>query len=738
MFINYSITQWLNGSVLAGLLLVSISSFAQTDSIGTQQMQPVEVRAIRAAADAPFVKTDISAKGIEKQNLGQDVPILLQYIPSAVTTSDAGAGVGYTGIRIRGTDATRINITMNGVPVNDPEEQAAYFVDFPDIASSTSSIQIQRGVGTSTNGAGAFGATIGIDNLQQLDSAGGTLSSSAGSFNTWKNTLLAGTGLLKSGWQFDVRLSKISSDGYIQRGSSDLKSLQFTAGWKASKKTSLHFMVMTGTEKTGQAWNGVPQDSLSTNRTYNGLGLKPDGSYYNNQTDNYQQDYYQLFADHNFSSRLTGHIGLFLTRGRGYYEEYVAADKLSNYGLNVTNDSSDVIRQKWLDNYYYGTVFSLLWQKDKTQVAFGGGLTQFENQHYGIIKWTSAGSVPDNYKWYNNDAQKNDVNVYLKMQRTVHEKIILFADLQYRYIAYYIDGYDDNPGVRRDVNYNFFNPKAGITYLLRNTAAEKQKLYISIAEAHREANRADFEIDSIHLPKPESLTDIEAGYEINKTKWTAGVNLYYMSYKDQLVLTGQINDVGAYTQTNVPKSYRAGVEIETSVKPVDWISVNANATYSQNKIASFTEYIDDYDNGNQRAVVHNNTDIAFAPNIVGMAALNFIPCQHMPGGQHFEISIAGKYIGKQYLDNTKNNDRAMAAYNYFNLRLRYAIKTKRVKEIAATLALNNIFNTYYSSNGYTSSYYQTAAITNKYTLFTQNNFYPQAGFNVLGSITLKW
>lgn len=710
--------------------VIPFNTQGQIDSL-KEQMQPVEVRAVRVSSDAPFAKADVFATNIGQQNLGQDLPILLQYTPSSVTTSDAGAGVGYTGIRIRGTDPTRINITMNGIPVNDPEEQAAYFVDFPDIASSTSSIQIQRGVGTSTNGAGAFGATIGIDNLQQMDTTGAIFNSSVGSFNTWKNTLKAGTGLLSNGWQFDVRLSKINSDGYIQRGSSDLKSLQFTAGWKANEKTSFHFMVMTGTEKTGQAWNGVPQDSLTTNRTYNGLGQRADGTYYNNQTDNYQQDYYQLFADHTFSSKLTGHAALFMTRGVGYYEEYVVQDHLANYGItNLSNDSTALIRQKWLDNYYYGALFSLHWQNDHTKFMLGGGLTQFENLHYGIIKWTSDGGAPDNYEWYRNDAQKNDLNIYLKNETPLGKHAIFFGELQYRTIAYFINGYDDNPSIRKDVNYNFFNPKAGISYFLQNTQQQKQKIYASVAFAHREADRADFETDSVHLPKPEQLTDIEAGYEINTTTWSVGANLYYMTYKDQLVLTGQINDVGAYTQTNVPNSYRAGLELSGAIKPIDWFTVNANATFSQNEIAEFTEYIDNYDNNSQDIVKHSNADIAFSPGFVGAVIISIKPF-HLNRGHNFEISVAGKFVGKQYLDNTSNDDRALSAYNYMNVLLKYNVHLKRLKDFGATLSLNNIYSSLYSSNGNTYSYMENSILN------TTNYYYPQAPFNILTGITLK-
>jgi len=723
------------------LTIVCLSLTAQLYAQATKdslkkvnELQPVEVRSLRATTNAPFAKTDITGTELQQQNLGQDLPILLQYTPSTVTTSDAGTGIGYTGIHIRGTDPSRINVTFNGIPVNDPEEQATFFVDIPDIASSTGSVQIQRGVGTSTNGAGAFGGTISISNLQQMDSAGVIYNSSYGSFNTFKNTLMAGTGMLKNGLQFDVRLSQVNSDGYIDRSSTALRSLQFTAGWQASKNTSFHFLMMSGTEKTGQAWDGVPQDSLATNRTYNELGLKSDGTFYQNQTDNYLQNYYQLFADHSFSNSLTAHVGLFLTRGKGYYEEYKTGENYSNYGLTGpvssggdTTSSTDLIRRLWLDNYYYGGVFSLLYTKRHTHITFGGGWTQFENQHYGIVTWAQNGGIPDDYKWYNHDAQKNDLNFYLKVEQYVGEKLLLYADAQYRNVAYFINGFQDNPELKPAVNYNFFNPKAGITYLLRNTNTQRQKLYASIAVGNREPNHDDFEVDPANLPKPETLYDGEAGYEIAKRKWSAGANLYYMYYHDQLVLTGQINDVGAYTETNVPKSYRAGIELQGAVVAAKWLKLQGNATFSKNKIDNFTEYIDNYDNSGQTAVQHGTTDIAFSPNVVSALTATFKPFK-----APFEISVIGKCVGKQYLDNTSNNDRSIDAYSFCNVLLRYSMKLRPFKEVDATLLFNNVFNQKYANNGYTYSYIESATLT------TQNYYFPQAGFNVMGGITLRF
>jgi iron complex outermembrane recepter protein len=706
------------------------------DTLKEQQLQPVEIRSLRAGSNAPFAKTEISKEEIEKNNVGQDLPFLLQYTPSAVVTSDAGAGVGYTGLRIRGTDGTRINVTLNGIPVNDAESQGTFFVNFPDIASSASSVQIQRGVGTSTNGAGAFGATMSISTLQQMSEAGAEGSFSVGSFNTQKYTIKAGTGLLQNKFQFDVRLSKISSDGFIDRSASDLKSLQLLAGWKISAKTSLRFMLLTGREKTGQAWNGVPQDSLQTNRTFNELGLKSDGSYYDNQTDNYQQDYYQLFLDHKFGSHLTANIAFFLTRGRGYYEEYRMGEYFSDYGLpdfaasNDTLQSTDMIRQLWLDNHFYGSVFSLLYEKNKTQLSFGGGYTQYEGDHFGLVKWAQY-NVPADHRWYLLDARKTDLNLYAKAQQGFG-KFMLFGDVQFRNVSYDLNGFRKNPSLHPSVSYQFFNPKAGFTYLLRDNHMQRQKLYASFALAHKEPNRDDFEASAATLPKPERLYDVEAGYEIKTLKWTLGANAYYMHYNDQLVLTGKINDVGAYARTNVPESYRAGLELTGAVKPLSWLTIHANGTFSENKIRNFTEYVDNYDDGLQQAVYHGTTDIAFSPAFVSAAGLVVAPFRNLGQGQHFEVELLNKYVSRQYLDNTSNEQRSINPYNINDLRIRYSIRTKPFREIGLVLSLNNILDKRYESNGYTFSYIYDGSFT------TQNYYYPQAGFNWLMGLNLKW
>lgn len=733
-------------ALLATLLLTGQVAYAQEhdDSLTVskpgpaRELLPIEIRALRAGANAPFVKTDLDRKAIEEQNLGQDLPMLLQQTPSAVVTSDAGAGVGYTGLRVRGSDGTRINVTLNGIPVNDAESQGTFFVNTPDLASSASSIQLQRGVGTSTNGAGAFGATLSISTTQQMDSAGVEANISAGSFNTQKYTLKAGTGLLSNGWQFDVRLSRISSDGYIQRSSSNLKALQFLAGWQISDRTRFRFHLLTGAEKTGQAWNGVSQDSLATNRRFNELGLKSDGTYYNDQTDNYQQTYYQAFLDHSFNSRWSGHVGLFLTRGKGYYQEYRLKDDFSDYGLPAfslpgdTLTETDLIRQLWLDNYYYGGVYSLEYTQGNTQITFGGAATQYTGLHYGYVKWAEYG-IPDDHRWYRNDAQKNDFNNYLKAQHRLG-KLTLFADMQLRMVSYFMNGFRKNPDLRPDADYTFFNPKAGLNYMLKDNRNDKQRVYASIALSGKEPNRNDFEAGAGTAPKAEQLADLEAGYEISRREWSASANLFYMNYTNQLVLNGQVNDVGAYTRINVDQSYRAGIELQASGRLRPWLSLSGNATYSDNKVKAFKEYIDDWDNGGQKEIRHSNTDIAFSPALIAAFDLKLLPFSHFrfDHSRQLEIDLLGKHVGRQYLDNTSNKARSIADYSLLDLRIRYVMPLKPFRELSVTLAVNNLLDRVYESNGYNYTFISSGAT------IASNYFYPQAGTNFLFGLGMKF
>jgi iron complex outermembrane receptor protein len=703
-------------------------------------LKSIEVHTLRTDTKSPFSKTNLSKKDIDVQNLGQDLPILLQMTPSAVSSSDAGSGIGYTALRIRGTDGTRINVTLNGVPVNDAESQGTFFVNLPDLASSTSSIQVQRGVGSSTNGSGSFGATMSISNMEQNDKANGELNMGLGSFNTQKITLKAGTGLLSNGWKVDVRLSKISSDGYIQRAASNLRAAQALASWQISDRTKFRFQVLTGAEKTGQAWNGVSQDSLKNNRRFNELGQKADGSFYSNQTDNYQQTYYQSFIDHNFNQHWSGTFGLFLTRGKGYYEEYRLGEQLNNYGLpnfitasGDTFTNTDMVRQLWLDNYYYGGLYGLQYVKNKMQLNIGGSVSQYAGLHYGFVKWADLG-VPADHNWYRNDAMKNDFNQFVKIQYNATKKLTVYADAQLRIVSYFMNGFRKSPTLNPAVNYTFFNPKAGANYMLRDEKNHQQRIYASLAIANKEPNRNDFEASPNQLPKHEQLLNLEAGYEITKKKWNALANFYLMNYKNQLVLNGQINDVGAYTRVNVDKSYRAGLELVATGQACKWLSISGNMTFSQNKIKNFEEYVDDYDNGGQKIIAHNNTDIAFSPNFIAAADLGFKPFLHFRYGslRAFEINLLAKHVGRQYLDNTSDPNRSIADYTLFDIRARYVLKIKEHSELIFTVAVYNALNKLYENNGYNYSF-----ISNN-TLSNINYFFPQAGSNLMAGIGLRF
>jgi iron complex outermembrane recepter protein len=728
-----------------------------------EQLNPIEVRAIRAGSDAPFAKTEITGAALQKGNLGQDLPILLQYTPSIVVTSDAGTGVGYTGMRLRGTDGSRINVTLNGVTVNDAESQGTYFVDLPDLASSTTSIQIQRGVGSSTNGPAAFGGTVSIANLAINEQPGIAGSISYGSFNTQKYTIQAGTGFIQDKLALQVRLSQITSVGFIDRSASDLKSFQINGAWRVSPKTTIQGMLLQGIETTHQAWNGVPEEKLRGNDSalqahyYNNVGVlyfsprdsanlfssdprRYNSFTYDNQIDRYRQNYYQLFADHQFSPGLTAHVGLFLTRGLGYYEEFKQSEKYSKYGLESYSPSAgdtitntDLTRQLWLDNYNYGGVFSLLWDLKKgTKLTLGGAGSQYIGSHYGYILWSQNGGIPEHYRWYKLDAQKNDFNIYGKAEHYIAKKLLFYGDLQLRSVGYFMNGFRNNPSLRPAVTYTFFNPKAGLTWFLPSTPLMRQKMYVSFATASHEPNRDDFEASPNSLPKPERLYDFEGGYERVADFWTISANAYYMRYQDQLVLTGKINDVGAYARINVPNSYRAGLELQAAWKPLSWLSFQANGTFSQNKIENFTEYVDNYDNGTQQTIAHGTTDIAFSPSFISAEGVTLTPFHRSEKGKGFSIELLSKYVSRQYLDNTSTESRSIDPYGLVDLRLRYNLSLAPFREAGLTLMLNNVLDKSYESNGYTYSYIYGGTQT------TQNFFYPQAGFNCLVGLNLKW
>jgi len=686
-------------------------------------LQPVEISAIRAGDKAPFTKTNLLRKDIEKNNLGQDLPFLLNQTPSVVIHSDAGNGVGYTGIRIRGSDATRINVTLNGIPYNDAESQGTFFVDLPDFASSVNSIQIQRGVGTSSNGAGAFGATINISTNEFRENPYAEFNNSYGSFNTRKHTLKAGTGLLKDHFTVEARLSKISSDGFVDRASSNLQSFYLSTAY-LNKKSSLRLNIFSGREKTYQAWYGILQADLLKSRTYNTAGTEKPGTPYENETDNYQQDNYQLFFNHQFNDQLSFNTAAFLTRGRGYYEQYKAKQPYAVYGLKPlitgrdTLLKTDLIRQLWLDNYFYGNTFSFQYKQNSSRFTLGGGVNRFDGKHYGKVIW-AASNVPKDHQWYDLDATKSDVNLYAKFQQTIFPGLEGYVDLQYRGIRYNINGFRKNPSLIINNRYNFFNPKLGLSYSRNNYTG-----YLSWSVGNKEPNRDDFEAGN-YPPKHETLHDFEMGIEKRTNHYFWGATLYYMLYNNQLVLTGKINDVGAYTRTNIPRSYRTGIELQGSAKMAEWLYAGGNLALSSNKLTSFSEYIDDFDNGNQKMFSYKRTDISFSPAVIAATTLTLIPVKNS------EINLSGKYVGRQFLDNTGNRARSLSDFYVQDIRMIYSFKKSALPESSLILQFNNIFNRTYEPNGYTYNYISGGVLQ------TENYVYPIAGFNWMVGVNIK-
>ncbi|MBI3135242.1 MAG: TonB-dependent receptor [Bacteroidetes bacterium] len=716
--------------------------------------EEIVVSALRAGDKTPATYTNLSLPEIEKLNYGQDLPYLFNLTPSTVVTSDAGAGVGYTGIRIRGVDPTRTNVTINGIPVNDSESHGTYWVDMPDFASSVENIQIQRGVGTSSNGAAAFGASINIKTNEVHKDPYAEVGTSYGSFNTLKNTVKVGSGLIDGKFTMDARLSQITSDGYIDRASSDLKSFYVSGAW-LGKKSVLRANVFSGKEITYQAWWGTPQavitgntDALTTHY-YNNLGITyldagdstnlfSSGRTYNyytyeNEVDHYQQDHYQLHFLHSFSSKLNFNLAAHYTRGRGYYEQYRKNDALADYGLspvifsNDTVTNGDFIRRRWLDNHFYGGIFSLNYSDHKgLDITWGGAVNQYLGGHYGEIIWAEFASnsqIRDHY--YDSDATKLDASSYLKATYE-WKKFTFYGDLQYRHINYSFVGPDQVNGelvdTDQNVSYDFFNPKAGIMYDFN----ARNNVYASVAVANREPVRDDFtNSTSGSRPSHETLQNVETGYRYKSARFMTNANVFLMYYKNQLILTGAINDVGAYARTNVAESYRAGIELEAGYRITKGLSLSGNFTYSQNKIPSFTEYYDDYDNGGQVAIQHSNTDLAFSPNLIASGALEYIPFKGM------SLTFISKYVSKQFLDNTSNDDRSLNAYFVSSIDASYSWKSKLFKELVLGVQVNNLFNELYENNGYTYSYFYGGQTT------TENFYYPQAGINFMTRLLIK-
>ena len=693
----------------------SFSSFGQEqDSTKVNQLDNVLVSAVRVTAKTPVTFSNMDKKEIKFRNLGQDIPVLMNYLPSVVTTSDAGGGIGYTGIRVRGSDATRVNVTINGIPYNDAESQGTFWVNMPDFASSVESLQLQRGVGTSTNGSGAFGASLNMLTDSYASKPTGEISSSYGSFNSNKNTVKFSTGLLNDHFELAGRLSTIKSDGYVDRASSDLKSY-FLQGTYVGKTTLIKALVFGGTEKTYQSWNGIDAETLNSDRTYNSAGKYKDEAgnvhFYDNETDNYEQNHYQLHWSESFSDKWSTNLAFHYTKGLGYYENYKYNEPVEGYGpiqptKMVENDlgelvpGTDLIRQKWLDNDFYGTTFSAKYKDEKLDVIVGGGWNKYEGDHYGKVIWArnaSQSELGDHY--YDDFSTKTDGNIFAKANYQFTEKLSFYGDLQYRRVQYKADS--PETGLVDDA-FNFFNPKAGLNFEIN----EKNTLYFSYARANREPNRTDYEGGNV---KPEKLNDFELGWRFNSEKFQLNSNFYYMGYKDQLILTGRLDDVGAPIRANTEKSYRLGFEFDATISLSDKFILRPNFTLSSNKNVDLAV----------EGQYYGTTKIAYSPEVIAGNIIVYSPIKSL------HISLLQKYVGEQYMNNIELPEAKLADYFVNDLNVSYEIKPRAVfKSITITGLVNNILDKKYVSNG---------AMWDIYPYY-----YPQAGINFLAGLTLKF
>jgi iron complex outermembrane recepter protein len=679
----------------------------------------VIVYATRANENTPTTFSTVSQQSLQKQNFGQDMPYLLNWTPSVVTTSDGGTGVGYTGLRIRGSDATRINVTINGIPYNDSESQGTYWVDIPDVASSTKSVQIQRGVGSSTNGAGSFGGSVNVQTLVLQAEPYAELTASGGSFNTQRFTLKAGTGLINNRWAFDGRVSKIKSDGYVDRASSDLDSYYLSGGYY-NKNTILKFISFGGHEKTYQSWNGNDAETMKTNRTFNSAGALYDANYnviryHNNEVDDYRQDHYQFHFTQKINNYWNVAASLHYTHGRGFYEQYKQDKKFSKYGLdnvilkNDTIKKSDFIVRKWLDNKFYGATFSVNYERNKIGLVIGGAVNRYgDANHFGEIIWAQyASNSQIGQHYYQGQSQKDDFSMYTKLNYDFSPSLNGFIDLQVRTINYKTVGTKDDLG-QYDLSdqFNFFNPKLGLSYTLPN----RDILYASYAVANREPNRTDY-IESEVKPKSEHLENLEIGWRKNSIRYNFELNYYLMNYTDQLVLTGNLDNVGNPIRSNVGKSYRTGIELSGGFKITSKLTIGANATWSSNKNQ---DYIIDPTNLSEK----KSTSIILSPSWIAGSQLSYNIFANL------QLTWLSKFVGKQYLDNSESDELSLPSYFVNDIRCAYDVSPKGMKNIAFSVLVNNLFDVEYSSNGY-------AYGTTPY-------FYPQAGRNFLAMVTLKF
>ncbi len=715
--------------VLCSLIQLLTAQNQEQDTVsGTKVvLDEVLVSAVRVTKESPVTFSNLDKEEIAPRNLGQDIPILMNFLPAVVTTSDAGAGVGYTGIRVRGSDATRVNVTINGIPYNDAESQGTFWVNMPDFASSTESLQLQRGVGTSTNGAGAFGASLNLLTDAFSEDAYGTISSSFGSFNTLRNNIKFSSGLLNEHIELSGRLSRITSDGYVDRASSELESY-FLQGTYVDDNTLIKALLFGGHEITYQSWFGIDANTLETNRTFNPAGMYTDENgnvqFYDKEEDNYKQDHFQLHWNEQINESWSSNIALHFTRGRGYFEQFREDDDFATYGIEEievngeTVNTTDLIRRRWLDNDFYGTVFSVNHKKENLNLIFGGGYNIYEGDHFGEIIWARfAGNSNIRDRYYDDDSRKTDLNLYTKGIFKLNKKWSLFGDLQYRTVAYRANGEDTG---LVDDTFDFFNPKTGVTFDLN----QNNNFYLSYAQANREPNRNDYENGN---PRPERLHDFELGWRYINPSIQLNSNIYYMRYKDQLVLTGELNDVGAPLRANVGDSYRLGVEVDASITlGTKWL-IRPNLALSSNKNIDFIFQRDG------RISNLGNTNIAYSPNLVAGNIIGFMPTSK------WQISLLSKFVGKQYMGNIDSETSILDAYSQTDLNIQYTLEMNTfIDSIVFSGLVNNLFDQDIVSNGYFFTFDDDFSNPGTVTTVEGAGFYPQAGINFLLGATVNF
>lgn len=732
--------QFQNSFIRNSFLIVFLTCLTASPLLAQQENDTIKepeilgevlVRSVRVDADSPITHSNVGKEELEKRNLGQDIPILLNYLPSVVSTSDAGAGVGYTYIRVRGSDASRVNVTLNGIPFNDSESQGSFWVNLPDFASSIENLQLQRGVGTSTNGSGAFGASLNLLTDAVSKEAGAEISNSFGSFNTRRHNLKFTSGLLQDKVEIAGRLSAIASDGYIDRASSDLKSY-FLQGSYVDDNTLIKAITFGGHEVTYQSWFGIDAETLEEDRTFNPAGMyfDEDGNmkFYDNEVDDYKQDHYQLHWNQRWNNYWSTTIGLNYTYGRGFFEQYREDDDFSTYGLEPIEvegeivDEMDIIRRRWLDNDYYVLNANATYKKDNLELTSGLFYSLYEGDHFGEIIWAqfAAGSeIRDRY--YFSDATKREFTVFSKATYKINNQWQAYGDLQGRFINYKTGGItSDIVPIDVDQSFSFFNPKAGLSFQLN----QANQLYLSYGRAHREPTRNDFE-EGINTP--EKLDDFELGWRFASEKVQVNTNLFYMDYKDQLVLSGELNDVGAPLRTTSGESYRLGIEVEADIRLTNQLRWMPNIALSQNKNQAFVASIDG------ELVNLGTTNISFSPNVVANSMLIYQPFQN------FQVNWLSKFVGEQYMGNIDSEASKLDSFFINDLNIVYEINDIPVfSSILLNGMVNNIFDVKYVSNGYFFTYDDDFSDPGTITTIEGAGYYPQAGIHVMAGVTLKF